>query len=136
MFLEISQNSQKNTCARVLFLIKLQTEACNFIKKETLTKVFSSEFCEVFKNTFSYRTFPVAASVVNKIFRKMWNDFCFWHLTETFMLRSCLFLTSSLKKELALYKPFHEYCQCDYLGVGYETSQPIGCRGTEKLWIN
>ena len=36
VFLEILQNSQENTCARVSFLIKLQVEACNFIKKETL----------------------------------------------------------------------------------------------------
>ena len=27
-------------------------EACLFIKKETLTQVFSCEFCETFKNTF------------------------------------------------------------------------------------
>ena len=26
--------------------------ACNFIKKETLAKVFSWEFCEIFKDTF------------------------------------------------------------------------------------
>ena len=133
MFLEISQNSQKNTCARVLFLIKLQTEACNFIKKETLTKVFSSEFCEVFKNTFSYRTFPVAASVVNKIFNKMRNGYCFWHLTKIFMLRSCLFLRSLLKEDYNLDKPFHEYGQYDYLGAGYETSKPMGSRRNEKL---
>ena len=25
-------------------------QACNFIKKETLTKVFSCEFCKIFKN--------------------------------------------------------------------------------------
>ena len=31
-----------------LFLI----EACNFIKKETLARVFSCEFCEISKNTF------------------------------------------------------------------------------------
>ena len=61
MFLEISQNSQQNTCARVS-LSKLQAEACNFIKKETLAQVFSSEFCEVSKNTFSYGTPLVAAS--------------------------------------------------------------------------
>ena len=42
VFLKISQNSQQNTCARVSFLIKLR--ACNFIKKETLAQVFSSEF--------------------------------------------------------------------------------------------
>ena len=37
-------------------------EACNFIKNETLTQVFSCEFCEVFKNTFFHRA-PPAASV-------------------------------------------------------------------------
>ena len=49
---KISQNSQENTCARVAFLIKLQADACNFIKKVTLAQVFSCEFCEIFKNTF------------------------------------------------------------------------------------
>ena len=58
VFLEISQNSQENTCARVSFLIKLQALACNFIKKEILTQVFSGEFCETSKNTFFYRTPP------------------------------------------------------------------------------
>ena len=45
------QNSQENTSASVSFLIKLQT-ACIFTKKETLTQVFSCEFCENRKNTF------------------------------------------------------------------------------------
>ena len=35
---------------------------CNVIKKETLTQLFSCEFCEISKNTFSQRTPPVAAS--------------------------------------------------------------------------
>ena len=60
LFLEISQNSQENTCARVSFLIKLQ--ACDFIKKGTLGQVFSCEFCEISRNTFYDRTPPVAAS--------------------------------------------------------------------------
>ena len=42
VFLEISENSQENTCARVSF----------FIKKETLAQVFSCQFCEISKNTF------------------------------------------------------------------------------------
>ena len=46
----ISQNSQKNTCVRVSLLIKMQASA-NYIKK-VLAKVFSFEFCEIFKNTF------------------------------------------------------------------------------------
>ena len=54
VFLEILQNSQKNNCTRV-----------SFLKKETLAQVFSCEFFEIPKNTFSYRTHPVAAPVVN-----------------------------------------------------------------------
>ena len=50
VFLGISQNSQENTCAWVCFLIKLP-ETCNFIKKETLAQVFSTELCEISKNT-------------------------------------------------------------------------------------
>ena len=43
----ISQNSQENTCVGVA---------------ETPTKAFSCEFYEIFKNTFFYRTPPMAAS--------------------------------------------------------------------------
>ena len=49
VFLEILQNSQENTCARVSF----------FLKKKRLWH----NFCEISKNTFSYRTPTVAASV-------------------------------------------------------------------------
>ena len=65
VFLEMSQNSQKNTCARVSFLIKLLA-SCNFIKKETLAQVFSCEFCGVSKHTFFQflRTPLVAASAL------------------------------------------------------------------------
>ena len=52
VFLEISQYSQENSYASVSFLIELQAEACNFIKKETLAQVFSCEFCEISRNTF------------------------------------------------------------------------------------
>ena len=66
MLLEISQNSRENTCARVSFLIKLQAEVCNFIKKEILAQVFYCEFCEISRNTFSYRTPSVAASDITQ----------------------------------------------------------------------
>ena len=62
VFLEILQNSQENICARVSFLIKSQSRACSFIKKETLAQMFYCEFCKVSKNTFSYRTHTVAVS--------------------------------------------------------------------------
>ena len=62
LILKFTQNSRVNTCATVSFSIKLQISAGNFIKKETLTRVFSCEFCEFFKNTFFRRTPTVAAS--------------------------------------------------------------------------
>ena len=52
MSLKISQSSQENTCTRDSFLIKLQASGF-YIKKETLVQVFSSEFRDIFKNTFS-----------------------------------------------------------------------------------
>ena len=42
--------SGKHLCQSLLF--KLQAEVCNFIKKQTLAQVFSSEFYEISKNTF------------------------------------------------------------------------------------
>ena len=38
VFLEITQNSQENTCVRVSFIIKFQASVCNFIKKEALAQ--------------------------------------------------------------------------------------------------
>ena len=61
-FRNFTKFTGKHLC-RVSFSINLQVEACNFIKKEALTQVFSYEFCKIFKNIFFYRTPPVAASV-------------------------------------------------------------------------
>ena len=61
VYLEISQNSQENTCSRVSFSIKLQVFFL-LLKKGTLAQVFSREFCVISKNTFSHRTPLVAAS--------------------------------------------------------------------------
>ena len=49
-------HTQKQTpqCSVKKVFIKI-SEACHFIKKEALVQVFSSEFCEIFKNTFLYR---------------------------------------------------------------------------------
>ena len=63
VFLELSQNSQENTRARVSFLIKLQASAFNFIKKGTLAQLFSCEFNEIFKNTLYTQHLCVTASV-------------------------------------------------------------------------
>ena len=41
---------------------KVAGQASNFIKKGTLTQVFSCEFCDISKNTSLHRTPLVAAS--------------------------------------------------------------------------
>ena len=48
VFLQISRNSQENTCVGVSFLIT--------------TQVFSCEFCEIFKNIFFTEHLPATAS--------------------------------------------------------------------------
>ena len=73
--LEISQNSQENTCVRVSFLIKLQAWPATLLKKRLLRRCFPVNFEKflrkpflqntsgqrllilVFSNTFSH-TFP------------------------------------------------------------------------------
>ena len=54
------------------------TCSCNFIKKETLAQVFSCQFCEIFKNTFFYRT-PLGVASENSPNKHMkvysWSNF-------------------------------------------------------------
>ena len=45
------------------FFNKVADLRCATLLKETLAQVFFSDFCEISKNTFSYKTPPVAASV-------------------------------------------------------------------------
>ena len=63
MFLEISQNSKENSCARVSFLIKLQPKGCNLIKTETLAQMFSCEFYEISKKTYFTEYLRMTSSV-------------------------------------------------------------------------
>ena len=64
------------------------------IKKESLAQVFSCEFCEISKNTFSYRTPPLAASGntflsevnilynFNQDLHQITQQMCLSHLTD------------------------------------------------------
>ena len=61
VFENFSKFTGKLQC-QIFFLIKLQAEACNFFKKETLAQVFPVTFFEFFKDTIFYRAPPVAAS--------------------------------------------------------------------------
>ena len=84
VFLQISQNSRENTCARVSFLITLQASGCNFIKKEALAQALFIEFCEISKNTVSYKTRLVAASEDNRFRLTNWIK---WTVSPNFVNR-------------------------------------------------
>ena len=77
MFLENWQNSEKNTCARVSFLINCRPQACNFIKKETLAQVFSCGFCQISANTFFYRR-PLDGCFWNTYFQLKMSLVIYW----------------------------------------------------------
>ena len=78
VFLEISQNSHENTCARDSFLIKLQALS-NFIKKEPLAQVFSCKFCEISKNTFFIEHLLTTASEFIYSYLDILLSFCIRH---------------------------------------------------------
>ena len=61
VFLEVLQNSQENSCARVSFLIKLQTSGIQICWKGDSGVGIFCEVCESSKNTFSYKTPLIAA---------------------------------------------------------------------------
>ena len=68
VFLEISQNSQENTCARTSFLIKLQASGLQLYQKRDLAQVFYCEFWEISKNAFFTEHLWAAASFYLKMF--------------------------------------------------------------------
>ena len=74
VFLRISKNSQKNTCARV--------QACNFIKKETLTQVLSCEVSEIFQNTYIFLQNTAGGCFQTKLLSFDWNIFSFSYLMK------------------------------------------------------
>ena len=58
---------------------QLWPEACNFMKKETLARVFSCEFCEFFKNNYFTEHLWTTASFYHAIFVSFW---IYWGLVK------------------------------------------------------
>ena len=114
MFLEILQNSQKNTCAKAYFLIKLQAS----IKKKTLAQVFSWEFYKISKNTFFTEyirmTVPYTSRFQNKIFKAKQNYLSSQisqphlpHISATFFL---IFNTLKVNKSVHIASRTYRFC--------------------------
>ena len=63
VLLEISQNSQENSCVRASFLIKLQvSRPATLFKKRPWHRCFPVNFAKFLRTLFYYRTPPVDAS--------------------------------------------------------------------------
>ena len=66
-----------------LFLNKVPgLKACNFVKKEVLTQVFSCKYCEIFKITFFEEHLRTAASSVM-------SDIILFQENESYSFRMC-----------------------------------------------
>ena len=98
MFLKISQNSQRNTCARITFLIKSQS-----CIKETQAHVLSCGFCEIFRNAFNTEHLQTTASVTVEI-RKCKSFVILWkkHPPEVFYKRSCSLKFSNIHRKTSV----------------------------------
>ena len=106
---------------RNLFLIKLQAEACNFIKKKTLTQVFSCEFCQISQNTFFHRTPPVAAF-----------EFSYLKLDKNLKVRPVLLFQSNFNSLLLFYLfSFYFFTEREYnskVVFSYFTERTNSCK--------
>ena len=67
-------NSQENACARVSFLIKLQDQAWNIIKKETLAQVFPVNFAKCLRTVFITEQ-NIWVSINHSMFGTAWKVF-------------------------------------------------------------
>ena len=71
MFFKVGvRNICRKTPALGLFFKKFQSFRPATLK-ETPAKVFSCEYCKIFKNSFFHRTLPVAASALYHYFSKL-----------------------------------------------------------------
>ena len=76
-----------------------ESTTCIFIKKETLAQVFSCELCEISKNTFCYRTPPVAASDITLFFLIFRLPFITFININTVKILEFSFITEKLQRK-------------------------------------
>ena len=88
VFVKISQISQENTCGS-LFLIKMYVFRPATLLKESQTKAFYCEICEIFKNIYFEQYMRTTESVVSFS----------WHLCQSlFLINLQVFIPAPLLK--------------------------------------
>ena len=70
------------------------SDSCNLIKKETMAELFSCDFCEIFKDTFFYRTTSFAASVKIYQLKILQNEVCVYIPTYMFHVLPSMHLSN------------------------------------------
>ena len=110
--LKSSQNSQENTCARVSFLIKLQSSSMQvYYKRDSGKKAFSCEFGKTFKNTFFYRTPPLAASVSINYWPEQYLQHTFEYTTWDFRYSETALNKKSRWKKICVFQIMLKWLQ-------------------------
>ena len=101
MFLEISQNSQENTCTRASFSINLQAWACNFIllKKRLWDRCFPVNFATFLRT-------PILRNTSRRLLHESHSDFYFDNhkrmlhsIVVSFPVGKCMFKVKLLKHQ-------------------------------------
>ena len=84
VFLEISQNSRENNCAKVSFLIKLQALACNLFKKRLWRRCFLVNYAKFPKRSIltehlQWLFLMIGTSVMKELNKRQYSLLHFYH---------------------------------------------------------
>ena len=122
VFLKISQNLQESVCAGVCSNKVAGVQSETLLKKR-LSRVFSCEFSEIFRNTFFYRYLQTTASSCYFLFGKWWT------FKKTVFSARCNF--SEMKKRMI--KEINSVQGQTLLRLNQPLSMPFQINGVIKL---
>ena len=89
LFLNSAELTGKHLCRSLFFNKVADLRYATSLEKETLTQVFSCEFCRILKSSFSCRATPVAASVFLLKMKNL-NDIA-WQSKQILKGKNCPF---------------------------------------------
>ena len=130
MLLEISQNSQENTCARVSFLIKLQASACNFIKKKLWHSCFLVNFVKFIRTPFVTEHLR-CMSLLPPWFHAAYRDHKIFILVTTI---GFAFILMNSYKDLSVFRFFGDQVFICYSSTSSRDVLHIFCRSSIHGW--
>ena len=112
VLLNILQNSQENACVRVFFFNRARPAI--LLKRETLAQVFSSEFCEIYKNIFFMEhlwqlllvmLYIIVTMVIVVIKRQVKGPLLFQKAYTCISIYGCMYVQTHYVQYFALEKP-------------------------------